>query len=115
MRYRDHPAKGNAMQSAPDLMMQMITGHWMTQIVHAAATYSLADELADGPATAGDIAARLSTDPDATFRLLRAVSVSVWPRSMPMDVSRRPTCSARWCRTRRARCAHGARGTVGGY
>ena len=72
MRYRDHPAKGNAMQSAPDLMMQMITGHWMTQIVHAVATYSLADELADGPATADDIAARLSTNPDATFRLLRA-------------------------------------------
>ena len=46
MRRRDHPAKDNAMQSAPDLMMQMITGHWMTQIVHAAATYSLADELA---------------------------------------------------------------------
>jgi hypothetical protein len=60
------------MQSAPDRMMQMITGNWTTQIVHAAATYSLADELAHGPATADDIAARLSTNPDATFRLLRA-------------------------------------------
>jgi hypothetical protein len=45
----------------------------MTQIVHAAARYSIADELAKGPATAADIAARQFRNPDATFRLLRAL------------------------------------------
>jgi hypothetical protein len=45
----------------------------MTQIVHAAARYSVADELAKGPATAADIAARQFRNPDATFRLLRAL------------------------------------------
>jgi hypothetical protein len=54
-----------------DRMMQMITGYWVTQVVHAAATFSLADHLAKGPATANDIAGAEHTDPFATFRLLR--------------------------------------------
>jgi O-methyltransferase domain/Dimerisation domain len=55
-----------------DRMMRMITGHWVTQIVHAAATYSLADHFAKGPATAAEIAVAEGTDPSATFRFLRA-------------------------------------------
>ena len=55
-----------------DRMMRMITGYWVTQIVHAAATFSFADHLARGPATAHDIAGAERTDPSATFRLLRA-------------------------------------------
>jgi hypothetical protein len=55
-----------------DRMMQMITGYWITQIVHAAAAFSLAGQLANGPATAEDIAGAEGTDPSATFRLLRA-------------------------------------------
>jgi hypothetical protein len=55
-----------------DRMMQMITGYWMTQVVHAAATFSLADHLARGSATAEDIAEAEGTDPSASSRLLRA-------------------------------------------
>ena len=33
-------------------MMQMLTGCWVTQIAGAVATYSIADHLAKGPATA---------------------------------------------------------------
>jgi hypothetical protein len=54
-----------------DRMIQMITGYWVSQVVHAAATFSLADHLAKGPATAEDIASAEGTDPWATFRLLR--------------------------------------------
>jgi hypothetical protein len=54
-----------------DRMMQMITGYWVTQVVHAAATFSIADHLAKAPATAEDIAGAEGTDPSATFRLLR--------------------------------------------
>jgi hypothetical protein len=54
-----------------DRMMQMITGFWVTQVVHAAATYSLADHFASGPATAAEIAHAEGTDPSATFRFLR--------------------------------------------
>jgi len=60
------------MNSDTDHMMGMITGYWVTQIVHAAATFSFADHLAKGAATAEDIARVEGTDPSATFRLLRS-------------------------------------------
>jgi hypothetical protein len=60
------------MNSDTNRMMQMISGYWVTQIVHAAATFSVADHLAKGPATAEDIARFEGTDPLATFRFLRA-------------------------------------------
>lgn len=53
-------------------MMSMITGYWVTQIVHAVAELSVADHLADRPLTAQELAAQAGSDPDATFRLLRA-------------------------------------------
>lgn len=59
------------MNSDTDRMMQMIFGYWVTQIVHAAATFSFADHLAKGAKTAEDIAKAEGTDPSATFRLLR--------------------------------------------
>jgi len=58
-------------QNDADRMMQMITGYWVTQVVHAAATFSIADHLAKAPATPEDIADAEGTDPSATFRLLR--------------------------------------------
>jgi hypothetical protein len=51
--------------------MFMIAGYWVTQIIRAAATYSLADHLADGPRTAKDIATAEGLDLGATERLLR--------------------------------------------
>jgi hypothetical protein len=53
-------------------MMQMLTGFCMTQIAGAVATYSIADHLAKGPATAEQIAAVEGIDSTAAFRLLRA-------------------------------------------
>jgi hypothetical protein len=53
-------------------MMQMLTGYWMTQIAGAVATYSIADHLAKGPATAEQIAAAEGINSIAAFRLLRA-------------------------------------------
>jgi hypothetical protein len=53
-------------------MMQMLTGFFVTQIAGAVATYSIADHLAKGPATAQQIATIEGIDSTATFRLLRA-------------------------------------------
>jgi hypothetical protein len=53
-------------------MMQMLTGSWVTQIAGAVATYSIADHLAKGRATAEKIAKIEGIDSTATFRLLRA-------------------------------------------
>jgi hypothetical protein len=53
-------------------MTQMMTGFFVTQIVGAVATYSIADHLAKGPATAEQISAIEGIDPIAAYRLLRA-------------------------------------------
>jgi hypothetical protein len=53
-------------------MIQMLTGFFVTQIAGAVATYSIADHLAKGPATAEQIATIEGIDSTATFRLLRA-------------------------------------------
>jgi SAM-dependent methyltransferase len=53
-------------------MMQMLTGFFVTQIAGAVATYSIADHLAKGPATAEKIAKAEGIDSATTFRLLRA-------------------------------------------
>jgi hypothetical protein len=53
-------------------MMGFIMGFFQTQIAGAIASYSIADHLAKGPATADEIAAWEGIDPQATFRLLRA-------------------------------------------
>ncbi|HZC36984.1 MAG TPA: methyltransferase dimerization domain-containing protein, partial [Chthoniobacterales bacterium] len=53
-------------------MMQMLTGCWVTQIAGAVAAYSIADHLANGPATAEQIATIEGIYSTAIFRLLRA-------------------------------------------
>src|SRR5260370_33007611 len=53
-------------------MTQMMTGFFVTQIAGAVATYSIADHLAKGPATAEQISTIEGIDPSAAYRLLRA-------------------------------------------
>ncbi|TXH33087.1 MAG: methyltransferase [Rhodospirillaceae bacterium] len=56
----------------PQQMMQMIGGFWITQIVHAAARYALADHLAREPMTAQAFADAEDLDHQAAARFLRA-------------------------------------------
>jgi SAM-dependent methyltransferase len=53
-------------------MIQLLSGFFVTQIAGAVATYSIADHLAKGPATAEQISTIEGIDPGAAFRLLRA-------------------------------------------
>jgi hypothetical protein len=53
-------------------MMQMIGGYWITQIVHGAARYALADHLAREPMTAAAFADVEGLDRRAAARFLRA-------------------------------------------
>jgi len=53
-------------------MFQMITGFWVTQIVHGAAVADYAEHLRGGPLPADELAARSSMNPSAVFRHLRA-------------------------------------------
>ena len=53
---------------------QMITGYWISQAIYAAAKFGIADHLKDGPKTVGELATSSSTNPDALYRLLRALA-----------------------------------------
>jgi len=53
-------------------LLGMIHGYWNSQVVRAAADLRLADHLAAGPRTAEDVASLESSDPHATYRLMRA-------------------------------------------
>ena len=53
---------------------QMITGYWISQAIYAAAKFGIADLLKDGPKTVGELAAATSTNPNALYRLLRALA-----------------------------------------
>jgi hypothetical protein len=53
---------------------QMITGYWISQAIYAAAKFGIADHLKDGPKAVRELAGATSTNPDALYRLLRALA-----------------------------------------
>ena len=60
--------------SPPQQISRMITGYWVSQMVHVAAQLGLADRLADGPQTADALAAVTGTHARSLYRLLRALA-----------------------------------------
>jgi O-methyltransferase domain/Dimerisation domain len=55
-------------------LLEMATGAWTTQTMYVAAKLKIADHLADGSSRAQDIAPRVGADPDALYRLMRAMA-----------------------------------------
>jgi SAM-dependent methyltransferase len=55
-------------------LLQLIVGKWAMQAVYVAAELGIADRLKDGARGSTDIARECATDPDATYRLMRALS-----------------------------------------
>lgn len=55
-------------------MLEIGLGSWLTQAMYAASKLGIFDELAKSPASADVIAARVGSDPQATFRLMRALA-----------------------------------------
>lgn len=52
----------------------MIAGYWTSQAIYAAAKFNIADLLKDGARSVDDLAAATATNPDALYRLLRALA-----------------------------------------
>lgn len=73
-----------------DQMARMITGYWISQMVHVAARLGLADHLADGPRTAEELARLTGSHTRSLYRLLRALA-SVGVFSEDGDGRFRPT------------------------
>ncbi len=55
-------------------LLELATGAWTTQVLYVAATLGIADQLAAGPRHAADVAAAVDADPDAVYRLMRAMA-----------------------------------------
>jgi hypothetical protein len=55
-------------------LSQLLRGSLVTQLIHVAATLGVADVLRGGPKTCHELAAALRVDPEALYRVLRALA-----------------------------------------
>jgi hypothetical protein len=55
-------------------LLELLTGGWMTQAVYVAVKLGVPDILADGPLPANVVAHRVGANPDAVYRLMRALA-----------------------------------------
>src|SRR5947209_5263223 len=58
----------------PEVMLQIITGYWVSQAVGAVARLGVADELAGGPRAAEELARAVGAHAGALFRVLRMLA-----------------------------------------
>lgn len=61
-------------RASADARLQLINSYRLSQMIHVAATFSLADLLADGPKSSAELAERTAVHPPSLYRLLRALS-----------------------------------------
>ena len=60
----------------PVVMLQLITGYWVSRAVFVFAKLDIADRLAAGPRTAADLAGDVRVDPRCLHRVLRMLAGS---------------------------------------
>ena len=56
--------------------MRLVTGYRVSQAIHVAATFGIADLLKEGPCSAADLAVATHSHPTALYRLLRALAAA---------------------------------------
>jgi hypothetical protein len=77
--------------ASADALMQLMFGRWPADMIALAAELGISDELASGPASAEELAARTATHPDALHRLMRAlVSLGVYGQAPGGDFTLTP-------------------------
>jgi ubiquinone/menaquinone biosynthesis C-methylase UbiE len=64
----------NAIELPQTSLMRMIRSYQVVQMIYVATKLNLADLLADGPRNSSELAAASGTQPDALYRLLRALA-----------------------------------------
>src|SRR3954471_13444640 len=81
--------------SPQERLAGMITGYWVSQMVHVAAKLGLADRLADGPRTHDELAAATGTHARSLYRLLRTLaSVGIFSEDEEGRFSQTPLSEA---------------------
>lgn len=76
----------NRLQKLPHsaALLQMMSGFWISAAIYAVAKLGLADELCDGSRTVDELAQKTGADPNALYRLLRALgSVGIFTEAAP--------------------------------
>jgi len=69
------PGQSSAHQLPPPaVMMQLVTGYWVSQAVGVTARLGVADQLADGPRSSEELAAAVGANPSALYRVVRMLS-----------------------------------------
>ncbi len=77
--------------SLPNQLDRMITGYWASQAIYAAAKFDIAEHLSGGPVSVDELAAATSTNPDALYRLLRALArLGIFVEEAPRTFSLTP-------------------------
>ncbi len=77
------------------ILLQLVIGRWVSQSVTVAARLNIAELVASGPRTAADLAAATKTQPEALYRILRALaSVGVFVETAPKTFANTPISEA---------------------
>jgi hypothetical protein len=84
MGMSEEAGMGTDAGSSPAVLLQMMTGYWVSQALYVAAKLGIADLLADGPVDCKDMAAATETHAPSLQRVLRALaSVGVFTEVSP--------------------------------
>jgi hypothetical protein len=68
---REQPANEGP---SPMVLLEMISGGWMSQAIYVAAKLGVADRLAEGPKSGDELATIIGAHPDALSRLMRGLT-----------------------------------------
>ena len=83
MAPEDRTLKAEQRPQAPGLS-QLLRGSLVTQLIYVAATLGVADLLCDSPKSSDELAAALRVDPEALYRVLRALaSIGIFEETDP--------------------------------
>src|SRR5262245_41686555 len=72
-------------------LSQLLRGSLLTQLIHVAATLGIADLISAGPKSSRDLATVVNPNPDALYRVLRALaSLGIFAETDPGIFSMTP-------------------------
>src|SRR5262245_41869337 len=83
-------------QASPGVQLQqLMSGHWIAQAIGVAADLGIADLLANGPKSSGELAQASGSHPRALYRVLRALaSVGIFTEVEPERFALTPMAEA---------------------
>lgn len=92
MKTTESPKPG--IVNSPLVLMQMLTGFWVSQAIYSVAKAGVADELKSGPQSIATLAQRLSLHEENLFRVMRALaSLGIFQETEPRTFDLTPVAA----------------------